>query len=595
MSQNSLPRPARVAGVVFGVALGAIVIAVLAGGAWVGVRGVLAYTHLRDAQATVASVTQSLDDPARASALIDDLSANTAAARALTSDPVWRLAEGLPWLGPQLAAVSTVSRAIDDVASEAMDPLVDVASTISVDSFRPVDERIDLAGFAAIQDAATTAADGVAGAAASVDAIDRSALLGPLRDAVGEVRDVLGSARTSTDALARASVLLPRMLGQQGPRDYLVLFQNNAEWRSLGGMTGAMALVHTDGGALSLAGQKTASEFGAFDEAVVPLDDDVLALYGDRPGRWMHNTTLVPDFAVGGPVAREMWRRKTGVEVDGVMTVDPVALSYLLDATGPLTLPSGDVLTSENAVSTLLNEVYLRYDDPVEQDAFFAAAAASVFDALKSGRADPAKLVEALARAGDERRLLLWSAHDDDRSVLEGTTLAGRLPDSDAETARFGVFLNDGTGSKMDYYLTADTALAWDECTVDAAGRASGTATLTLTLASDAPADAASLPLWVNGGGWYGVPPGTARTVGYLYLPEGFDLAAAQITGDVGFGGGTHEGRRVLSFTVDLAPGQSATATVSARTTSPSAPTLEVQRTPTIAGAEAVAAVCGRP
>ena len=79
-----------------------------------------------------------------------------------------------------------------------------------------------------------------------------------------------------------------------------------------------------------------------------------------------------------------MWLRETGVDVSGVISLDPVSLSYLLEATGPVALPTGDVLTSENAVDLLLNGVYLRYADPRDQDAFFAAAAGSVFGALTS-------------------------------------------------------------------------------------------------------------------------------------------------------------------------------------------------------------------
>ena len=46
----------------------------------------------------------------------------------------------------------------------------------------------------------------------------------------------------SVDALSRTATLLPAMLGRDGPRDYLIVFQNNAEWRSLGGIVGALAL-----------------------------------------------------------------------------------------------------------------------------------------------------------------------------------------------------------------------------------------------------------------------------------------------------------------------------------------------------------------
>lgn len=597
MTDNAIPRSLRVWGRVFAWVLAAVLILAVVMIAWVGIRGALAYGHLRDAQQAAAAARDAAADPAAAADAIAAITPETQAARALTSDPVWRVAEQLPWIGPQLNAVSTVAAAIDDVAGDALAPLLDAATGFDVASLRPQDGRIDLTTFASIQDAAATGAAGITGAAASVSAIDRSPLLAPVEEAVDEVGDLLNETRDTAGALARAGALLPAMLGAEGPRDYLVLFQNNAEWRSAGGLTSAMALIHTDGGAMTLAGQESGSDYPRYDEAVVPLGDEIDAIYGERPARWVQNVTQVPDFAVSGTIAREMWAREHGgQQVDGVIALDPVALSYLLEATGPVTLPNGDVLSSENAVSLLLNDVYKRFPRPVDQDAYFAAAAASVFDALANGNVEPAALVASLVRAGDERRLLLWSAHEDEQALLADTTLAGGLPASDRDVARFGVFLNDGTGSKMDFYQTAATTVAWESCSVDGSGDATGTATLSVTLTNNAPADAGtSLPAYITGGGDYGVPPGTARTVGYIYLPEGFELAEATLTGDLGFGGGMHEGRRVLSFSVDIAPGASATAVVSARPAYPGASTVEVQQTPTLAAGPVVAATCDGP
>lgn len=594
MTDSPLPRPARLGGVVFAGVLGGILVLAVLGAAWVGIRGALAYSHLRDAQETAAVVRDNLADPAAAGQAIADLAADTGAARALTSDPVWSLAEGLPWVGPQLAAVATVAESLDGVASTALQPLSDVAATFSVDALRPQGGRLDLAPLQEISGAAQTATDGVGAAAASVSAIDRVALVAPVLEAVDEVDGLLEEASVATDALARATELIPSMLGAEAPRDYLVLFQNNAEWRSLGGIPGAMALIHTEGGALSLAAQESSSDYPRYDDAVLPLDDEVHAIYGDRPGRWIQNVTQVPDFAVSATLAREMWAREHGGQlVDGVISLDPVALSYLLEATGPITLTTGDVLAPDTAVPLLLNDVYARYTRPADQDEFFAMAAASVFARLSSGEVDPAALVAALTRAGDEDRLLLWSTHDGEQTLLADTTLAGGLPVSDGDTARFGVYVNDGTGSKMDFYQNAGASLTWDTCTLDAAGDARGDARLTLTVGNTAPADAANLPAYITGDSAFGVPAGITRTIGYLYLPEGFDLIDATMSDGSGFGGGTHDGRRVLSFAIDLAPGQSATATVVARASTPGAATLEAVTTPTLTPPAAVAAVCG--
>lgn len=590
-----MPRALRISGIVVASVLGALIVLAAFALGWIGIRGGLAYAHLQRAQAAASTLRENLTDPAAAPHTIQAIAAETAAAHALTDDVVWRAGESVPWLGPQLSTVSTVAASVDDVAGSALPPLADVAATFSLDAVRPTNGRIDLSTFVKARDAAATGAREIDRATTSVDAIDRGALVSPLRGAVGDLTGLLHELRDGTGALARATVLLPAMLGADGPRDYLVLFQNNAEWRSLGGNPGAMALLHTDHGAITLAAQESTGDFPQYPKSVVPLGDEVEAIYGDRPGRWMQDITQVPDFAVTGALAREMWARQhDGQQVDGVIALDAVTLSYLLEATGPVTLPTGDVLTPENAVPLLLNEVYGRYAIPAEQDAFFAAASAAVFNALAQGSAEPSALLTALTRAGDERRLLLWSAHDDDQQVLAGTTLTGALPQSDADAARFGLYLNDGTGSKMDYYATADTTVAWDTCTLDAARTATGTATMTVTVRSNAPPDAATLPIYITGGD-YGVPLGTTRTVGYLYLPEGFELTSANLTGDLGFGGGTHDGRRVLSFTVDLPPGASATATVTVRAPAGSAPRLEVQSTPTLVASPVVADICARP
>jgi hypothetical protein len=151
---------------------------------------------------------------------------------------------------------------------------------------------------------------------------------------------------------------------------------------------------------------------------------------------------------------------------------------------------------------------------------------------------------------------------------------------TDAATARFGVYLNDGTGSKMDFYQSVDTTVAWESCRMNASGTATGVADLTVTITNDAPSE--TLPEYITGGGAYGVAPGSARTVGYLYVPEGYDLVSTELSNGGGFGGGMHQQRQVLSFDVLLAPGESVTATVTAASTSPTGPALVAQVTPTV-------------
>lgn len=595
MTTPTLPPAARRAGRVLAWTLGAVLLVAVIAAVWIGVRGATAYGHLaRIHDQAAAGVTALADDPATAATDLQHLAGDAAEAHSLTSDLVWRGAEHLPWIGPQLSAFAAVAASSDELLGGSLLPLARAADGLSVDALRPVGGRIDATVLAPLAAPARDAATASADAASTVRGIDRAPLAGVVARAVDDADVLFTRVSGAVDALARTSALLPAMLGHDGARTYLVVVQNNAEWRSLGGIAGAGVLVRADHGALSLAGTLSSRDFaGGFPQAVLPLSDEVTAIYEDKPARYFQNVTQVPDFAVGAPLAREMYRLTSGLEVDGVLAVDPVVLSYLLGATGPVALPTGGTLTADTAVPLLLNEVYFRYADPADQDAFFAAAAGAVFQALADGQGSAAALLDAITRAAGEHRLLVWSANPSEQQLVDGSTVAGALPTTDEHTARFGVYLNDGTGSKMSYYTRPDVSLAWTAC--PAAGQlAARELTLGLTLTSDAPADAAiSLPEYITGGGAFGTPAGVTEVVGNIYLPEGFELVSAD-GAPKGFAGGMHEGRRVLSFGIDLEPGGSTSITVAVRATTRAA-SAEAIVTPTADAARAtsVPATCG--
>ncbi|KAA9133870.1 DUF4012 domain-containing protein [Microbacterium caowuchunii] len=583
MTNPLLPRPARTAGRILVWMLLILLVLVAAAVVWLGVRASLAASHLRAAESTARSVAADIDDPATVSERLPAIARETAAARSLTSDPVWAAAEGLPWIGDQLSAVGVVTAALDEVAGTALVPLIDVASDFSLDALRPVDGRFDLTGLTDLKPAAEAGAAEIGRAAEAVDGIDLGGVLPPLAESVADISALLHTVHDGADAVARATALMPRMLGQEGPRNYLVVFQNNAEWRSLGGIVGAMAVIHTDDGAISLSAQGSSSDFTKYTDPVLDIGEELAAITAGKPAQWIQNATQVPEFPLAARVSAEMWARETGTQVDGVLSLDPVALSYLLEATGPVALPSGDVLTGENATQLLLNDVYQRYERPADQDAFFELAAAAVFAALSDGSTDPGALVSGLARAGEEHRLLIWNADEAEQAILDGTTLQGGLPVTDAEQTSFGVYLNDGTGSKMDYYMHVGTDVQWCTGTTGAQEAA-----LLVRLRDDAPADAADLPSYITGGGGFGTPAGVTNTVAYLYLPRGSELVSATATGGgptPGFSTASDRDHPVLTWATDLRPGEEATALIRVRT--PVTDSLLVRATPVIPGTSA--------
>jgi hypothetical protein len=522
---------------------------------WVAARALLARGELEQAVPLASSVQRDLlaGDPAGAEAGVAELREHSSRAVSLTGDPVWAVTEVVPFVGPNLRAFREIAGIVDRIGGDALQPVVGIAGSLDVGSLTPKDGRIDLDPVVAAQEPVRQADDALAAALDDVTAIDTGATVTPVTDAVSRLRETVGSAAETLAVVRHVTDLAPAMLGADGDRRYLLMFQNNAEVRSAGGIPGALALVTTGDGSFSLSTQDSARAFPRLAEPALPLDPQTAGLYGTITGRYMQDVTLTPEFPQAAPLAAEMWRLKHGDAVDGVISIDPVALSYLLEATGPITLATGDVLRSEDAVDLLLHDVYLRYPDSEVQDAVFASVAESVFSAISSGDVEPAALVSALGRAAEERRILIWSSRADEQTTLDGTTFQGSLPDDNDESTVFGVFLNDSTGAKMDYFLTLATTQAMAMCRDD--GRPNYRTDV--TLGSTAPTDAASLPSVITGGGAYGVAPGDIKTRVAVYGPPGTVPLHVRIDDqDVPFQPEVVGGRAVAQVEVTLSPGQ---------------------------------------
>jgi hypothetical protein len=550
--------------------------------AWVGVRAVLARGELEAAIPLAGTIQRQVvagdGEAARATGL--ELADRASSAASLTSDPIWRAFEGIPALGPNLAVVRQLADVVDDLAANGISPLADVAGGISVDDFRPVDGVIDVQPLVDAQPAIAAAAAAILTAQDDISVINTTDTLEEVSGAVGRLGSAVDEAALSIDAVDKAVRIIPAMLGASGPRNYAVLFQNPAELRSTGGIVGAVAMIHTENGALQLTQQAPGASFPKQAQSVLELPGDTRNLYSDRTGQYMLNVGLTPNFPLSARLAQEMWRLQFGVQVDGVLSIDPVALGYILAATGPIALPTGDVLNSENAVSLLLTDVYQRYSEPSDQDDFFASAAVAVFSAVAGGDVDPIKLIAALGQAASERRVLVWSAAEAEQSVLADSTLAGALPVSDATAQRFGLYLNDATGAKMDTYLAVDTSVGQATCRADKRPNFS----IEVTLTNTAPADAPSvLPPYVTGGGAFGVPLGNVKTIVSAYAaPDVQNLGLVRDGQTVPYLPATDGGHQVSALTVELAPGQSTVVRYNWLGPAPFDGDIELQMTPVI-------------
>jgi hypothetical protein len=258
-----------------------------------------------------------------------------------------------------------------------------------------------------------------------------------------------------------------------------------------------------------------------------------------------------------------MWRATRGGDPQGVLSVDPVVLQSLLDVTGPVTFqdPAGVeiALTGQNAASFLLSDIYDRYEDPRLQDVVFASAAEAVFSRLTSGGFDAGRLVDALAAAADDGRLMVWSGNESEQDHILGTVLSGELrgavPTVSGQAApQVGVHLNMATAGKVGYYLGMTATIE------DAEPRPDGSQEFVLRVRLEntlTAGQAADLPQYVIGNG---PPDGTIRTNVLVYAPlnGGIRESRSVTSGVEGVLAQEQGGLVVGARTVAVAPGATA-------------------------------------
>lgn len=540
-----------------------IVIALLLAVCWVGLRAITVKDGLTKSQELISDI-QNGGDVDKA---LPELSENAASAGAAASDPVWWLMEWVPVVGDNLRGVRLAAQSLDALVNGVALPVMGDESDTD-----PVTVRL-LKASEDEGDHITQLADGL-------DAVSKSPfLISVVRDGVDQVDEVMSAA-------APMISMMPTLLGGDGERNYLLVFQNNAESLALGGSAAAQTLVKVDKGVISMGAQGDSGSYQNGTAVDVPVPDSAIELYTSYLVDHINTSTSRPDFPTAAQILRAWWQRDIAPdEVAGVISIDPLALQRILVATGPIELESGETLSSDNAVSVLLSEVYGRWDsykEPELVDGFFADTAAAIFDTIAAGDFDIKDMMWAITESASQGSVLVWGDDKKVADAIDGTKMSGILPAHNKDVTAVGVYFNNSNGSKIDYFTeTATTATA--VCEGDTATfTATGSLTLPLTQRQ-----AEALPRYVQ-----------SMTFGarfrdwiFVYGPPGTTLSDATFNGDevsVMHRDVDDLGRPVVAFEAWFDPGDTVDVTATFVGASGDYGPLEMRTNPMVNGAKPV-------
>jgi hypothetical protein len=393
------------------------------------------------------------------------------------------------------------------------------------------DGRVDLARLDAVSGRLRAAAAVLEQPAAELSQVRTGGVPGQVADATRDAAAQLVGLPDDLTAAADAVAALRGLAGADGPRELLVVLQNNAELRGTGGLVSVFATARLEDGRLALGGFRDVEDVAdlAATARPVPAPQEYERLFGPllAASTLWKNTNTDPHVPTSSAVLAEVAAASTGSRPDAVLWLDVRAVAAVLGATSPAVLPDGTELTEANAVDVLLSGAYEGVpDDLAEQEARRArlrAAADAVVERLLQGTPDVPRLAQALGDAAAGRHLALWSADPVAQRAWEAAGLAGAATGpqgGDLSTvAVHNAGAGDDLGNKLDYYARRELAvrveLDEDEARV----------VQEVVLRNEAPAE--GLSRYVAGG----VSPGTLNELVWLAVPADAQDVALERSG----------------------------------------------------------------
>jgi hypothetical protein len=414
---------------------------------------------------------------------LDTATAAFASAADRSRGPLGTAARAVPWLGNGAEAATAMANAGSALSRTGGDVVGELAQLPGgIAALAPRAGTLPIERYAALGPAIDRADDDATQAAATLAAAPDSLMPGSLAAARWD-------AETQATLLARdlggIGMLLrgaPAFGGSDRPQRILVLAQNPAELRGTGGIWGAYAIVTVRDGAVTISHARPTQTLQDFPAGRVPSPSEDYARNYDQyggAGSWQ-NMNATSDFPAAAQAALANYALGEGEELDGVLAVDPFALRDLLDITGPISVPGAGAISADNVVPYTTNRAYTTLAHATQRKEILGAVAAEAVVRFLAMDEHAIARLRALgdALAGGHLRLYSTTTNIQDGLAALGVDGALAAPDGDL----LNVFVNNGSGSKIDFY--ARRTVDYD---VQLGGQGEAISRATVSIANDAP------------------------------------------------------------------------------------------------------------
>ncbi len=242
------------------------------------------------------------------------------------------------------------------------------------------------------------------------------------------LKEKLPELRTMMELFLGNSHIFIDLLGGNGPRKYLFLFQNNSEMRATGGFIGSYGLLDISNGHV-----KKFFIDGIFnpdgqlrDKIVPPVPIQKIS------AAWsMHDSNWFPDFPTSAQKAISFYEKTGGPTADGVISLTPTLMQKLLRITGSIEMPEYDVtLDADNFIELTQYKVEVDYDKQENKPKKILSDLAPLLLEKLLSSSDLAKLsatAQAFMEGLNEKHILLYSQEKELEELISAQGWAGKI------------------------------------------------------------------------------------------------------------------------------------------------------------------------
>ncbi len=524
-----------------------------------------------------------LRDADTMNAAIEQAQVHASAAKEIADGALWRVASYVPVLGDDVTTVRGMVDVVDGMVGETLPSLASTVQTLMNSglsgggegqlNLQPIVDAQD--GFAKVNELVQQQAD-------AINALPQPHV-GVVRSAYEQGKEQINKVADMLDQVNGMVQAMPKLLGQDGPRTYLLVAQTTSEQRSGGGLVGSLGTMQVDNGNISVGEFHSNKEFVALGESATAEEHDVFSdpLYFSFDVR---DLFAVPDFSRTAEMLNTVWQRSEyACDIDGVIAIDPLFIQEMVRINGDITLDNGQVLTGDNTAEFMLNGIYKAFD-PDTQDMYFEYVASAVMDGAFSNMTmdKMMQIAQAMGTLAEGRHFYAYTFHEDEAEYFQGAGFAKNAPDSETDP-EVGIYMNEQNASKLGWYLQRSSTVTRTACNEDGSQVYHVTFSITNTLTSD---EMASATTYILGGAQPGVdgivaPSGTSAQRMLFYAPAGGSITNLTASGDVrDQENKTMDGKNLITNVAYIAPGETVTFDFDVTTSAKAESDLRLDQTP---------------